>query len=46
MSQLVSASDVKKAYRKACLTVHPDKVNNLVKKNLFYPIYLLKIYLP
>lgn len=26
MSQLVSASDVKKAYRKACLAVHPDKV--------------------
>lgn len=27
MHQLVSASDVKKAYRKACLAVHPDKVN-------------------
>lgn len=26
MHQLVSASDVKKAYRKACLAVHPDKV--------------------
>lgn len=24
--QLVSATDVKKAYRKACLAVHPDKV--------------------
>lgn len=26
MHQLVSMSDVKKAYRKACLAVHPDKV--------------------
>lgn len=26
MHQLVSAADVKKAYRKACLAVHPDKV--------------------
>lgn len=26
MHQLVSSSDVKKAYRKACLAVHPDKV--------------------
>lgn len=26
MHQLVSATDVKKAYRKACLAVHPDKV--------------------
>lgn len=25
MHQLVSAADVKKAYRKACLAVHPDK---------------------
>lgn len=29
MAQLVSASDVKKAYRKACLAVHPDKVRSL-----------------
>lgn len=26
MHQLISAADVKKAYRKACLAVHPDKV--------------------
>lgn len=26
MHQLVSVADVKKAYRKACLAVHPDKV--------------------
>lgn len=25
MHQLVSATDVKKAYRRACLAVHPDK---------------------
>lgn len=29
MHQLVSAADVKKAYRKACLAVHPDKVNGV-----------------
>lgn len=27
MSQLVSPADVKRNYRKACLAVHPDKVN-------------------
>lgn len=27
MHQLVSAADVKKAYRRACLAVHPDKVH-------------------
>lgn len=27
MHQLVSAADVKKAYRRACLAVHPDKVS-------------------
>lgn len=26
MHQLVTPADVKKAYRKACLAVHPDKV--------------------
>lgn len=29
MAQLVTAADVKKAYRKACLAVHPDKVRKL-----------------
>lgn len=29
MHQLVTAADVKKAYRKACLAVHPDKVFDL-----------------
>lgn len=27
MSQLITPTDVKKAYRKACLAVHPDKVS-------------------
>lgn len=26
MHQLVTPADVKKAYRRACLAVHPDKV--------------------
>lgn len=34
MSQLVSAADVKRNYRKACLAVHPDKVTS------FRPIYV------
>lgn len=34
MHQLVSASDVKKQYRKACLAVHPDKVCVVVKRSL------------
>ncbi|ROV55568.1 hypothetical protein EGO58_12875 [Limosilactobacillus reuteri] len=33
MAQLVTAADVKKAYRKACLAVHPDKVK--IKLNYF-----------
>ena len=36
MSQLITPSDVKKAYRKACLAVHPDKVN---KKCIIVIIY-------
>lgn len=32
MHQLVTAADVKKAYRKACLAVHPDKVRLIVLK--------------
>lgn len=27
MASLMSANDVKKAYRRCCLAVHPDKVN-------------------
>ncbi len=27
MSSLMSANDVKKAYRRCCLAVHPDKVS-------------------
>lgn len=30
MHQLVSVADVKRAYRKACLAVHPDKVSVLL----------------
>ncbi|GAB0091933.1 cyclin-G-associated kinase [Sergentomyia squamirostris] len=39
MHQLVSAADVKKAYRKACLAVHPDKQmgtdNEIIAKMIF-----------
>lgn len=31
MHQLVTAVDVKKAYRKACLAVHPDKVQDVMR---------------
>lgn len=31
LSNLVTHADVKKAYRKACLAVHPDKVEILYK---------------
>jgi cyclin G-associated kinase len=30
MHQLVTPQDVKKIYRKACLTVHPDKVSHYI----------------
>lgn len=29
MHQLVTAADVKKSYRRACLAVHPDKVSEI-----------------
>lgn len=34
LSNLVTYADVKKAYRKACLAVHPDKVNIYFKQLL------------
>lgn len=43
MHQLVSAADVKKAYRKACLAVHPDKVSITTLYTLL--IFLLLCYL-
>ena len=30
MHQLLTANDVKKMYRKACLAIHPDKVSYLL----------------
>lgn len=46
MHQLVTAADVKKAYRKACLAVHPDKVLLfffLIKNPLF--LFFIKLHL-
>ncbi|XP_019762219.1 cyclin-G-associated kinase isoform X1 [Dendroctonus ponderosae] len=40
MHQLVSASDVKKAYRKACLAVHPDKHSGTENENLAKLIFM------
>lgn len=34
LSSLVTHADVKKSYRKACLAVHPDKVNLQLSKIL------------
>ncbi|KAJ8920099.1 hypothetical protein NQ315_011754 [Exocentrus adspersus] len=40
MHQLVSATDVKKAYRKACLAVHPDKQVGTDNENLAKLIFM------
>uniref|UniRef100_A0A1B0GG95 non-specific serine/threonine protein kinase n=1 Tax=Glossina morsitans morsitans TaxID=37546 RepID=A0A1B0GG95_GLOMM len=40
MSQLISASDVKKAYRKACLAVHPDKHNGTDNEEIAKLIFM------
>ncbi|CAH1122615.1 unnamed protein product [Ceutorhynchus assimilis] len=40
MHQLVTASDVKKAYRKACLAVHPDKHAATDNENLAKLIFM------
>lgn len=39
MSALVTPADVKKAYRKACLAVHPDKVCLTSNKKYLYKFY-------
>lgn len=36
MHQLITPAEVKKAYRKACLAVHPDKVTKAVIFFLFF----------
>ncbi|CAH0555449.1 unnamed protein product [Brassicogethes aeneus] len=41
MHQLVSAADVKKAYRRACLAVHPDKVGIFIMFNILMQFYKL-----
>ncbi|XP_024081424.1 cyclin-G-associated kinase isoform X2 [Cimex lectularius] len=40
MHQLVSAADVKKAYRKACIAVHPDKHIGTPNENLAKMIFM------
>ncbi|XP_060528873.1 cyclin-G-associated kinase [Cylas formicarius] len=40
MHQLVSAGDVKKAYRRACLAVHPDKQAGTTNENLAKLIFM------
>ncbi|KAJ0180054.1 hypothetical protein K1T71_004645 [Dendrolimus kikuchii] len=40
MSQLVSAADVKRNYRKACLAVHPDKQMGTPNENIAKMIFM------
>uniref|UniRef100_A0A1A9W7D6 Cyclin-G-associated kinase n=1 Tax=Glossina brevipalpis TaxID=37001 RepID=A0A1A9W7D6_9MUSC len=40
MSQLITPSDVKKAYRKACLAVHPDKHNGTDNEEIAKMIFM------
>ncbi|XP_016918330.1 clustered-asparagine-rich protein isoform X2 [Apis cerana] len=40
MHQLVTTADVKKAYRKACLAVHPDKQAGTVNENIAKLIFM------
>ncbi|CAK9818295.1 Cyclin-G-associated kinase [Anthophora quadrimaculata] len=40
MHQLVSAADVKRAYRKACLAVHPDKQAGTANENIAKLIFM------
>ncbi|XP_072940356.1 cyclin-G-associated kinase [Epargyreus clarus] len=40
MSQLVSAADVKRNYRKACLAVHPDKQMGTSNENIAKMIFM------
>lgn len=40
MHQLVSAADVKKAYRKACLAVHPDKQMGTANENMAKLVFM------
>lgn len=40
MHQLVSAADVKKAYRKACLAVHPDKQMGTLNENMAKLVFM------
>ncbi|KAK2578217.1 hypothetical protein KPH14_009762 [Odynerus spinipes] len=40
MHQLVTAADVKKAYRKACLAVHPDKQTGTTNENIAKLIFM------
>ncbi|XP_037805277.1 cyclin-G-associated kinase isoform X1 [Lucilia sericata] len=40
MSQLITPTDVKKAYRKACLAVHPDKHNGTDNEEIAKMIFM------